>query len=114
MFISEYFWQEYFSLSLHEFLNKGSFFFSFRETVIFVVSHALLKLVGTTSGSNHWISGRRRIFFCVMMLTPNLVLLGEISLILPGLVRRPWVSLADDSEVRKGWEGTRSFVKRSL
>ena len=54
--------EEYFFLLPHEFLNKGSVFFSFRETVIFVVSQASLKLVGTTSGSNNWISGRRKIF----------------------------------------------------
>jgi hypothetical protein len=44
-------------------------------------------------------------FFCVMMLTPNLVLLGDVFLILSGLLRRPWVSLRDDSKVRKRWEG---------
>ena len=53
-------------------------------------------------------------FLYAMKLTPNLVLLGEMSIILPGLVRRLWVSLRDDSDVRKGWEGARSVVKRSL
>ena len=44
-------------------------------------------------------------FFYVIVLTPNLVLLSDVPLILPGLLRRPWVSLRGDSKVRKWWEG---------
>jgi hypothetical protein len=113
----EYSFENIFAMNAFSFhcfsFKQNVFFFSFLETVIFDVSQVLFKLVGTTSGWNRWISGRRRTFY-VMMLTPNLVLLGEISLILPGLLRRPCLSLRDDSKVRKGWEGARSVVKRSL